>query len=391
MTKVSDLTAITGAAVDGAADLIPIVDMSLAGTARNKKILVNELKEAIAPGTAAALDVDVDDTLAADSDSLIPTQQAVKAYVDANVGTPITELDDVPDVNAPTPSDGDVLTWDSTPGEWVATAPSGGIAELDDVPDVNAPTPSNGDVLTWDSTPGEWVAAAPTGGSADGNLIGIQTITATGAGTYTPTAGTASIVIELVGGGGGGGAVASPTGSNGAFGIGGGGGGYLRKRLTTAFSGAGYVVGAKGTGGTAGNNNGTIGSDTTFTATGGGGTVYTAAGGLAGTSEAAGAVPRRSGAVAGGAATNGDINVSGGQSKRGLFVSTAIGIGSEGGNGPYAMINASNSVNAVNTSQAGANATGYGGGGNGAIAVGTGAAVAGGNGSDGMIIIWEYS
>ena len=37
-------------------------------------------------GTAAALDIDTDETLAANSDSLIPTQQAVKAYVDANTG-----------------------------------------------------------------------------------------------------------------------------------------------------------------------------------------------------------------------------------------------------------------------------------------------------------------
>jgi hypothetical protein len=47
MTKISDLTALTGAGVDAAADLIPIVDMSLSGTARNKKILPNELKIAL--------------------------------------------------------------------------------------------------------------------------------------------------------------------------------------------------------------------------------------------------------------------------------------------------------------------------------------------------------
>jgi hypothetical protein len=35
------------------------------------------------------------------------------------------DLDDLGDVNAPTPSDGDVLTWDASPGEWVA-APGGG-------------------------------------------------------------------------------------------------------------------------------------------------------------------------------------------------------------------------------------------------------------------------
>lgn len=41
----------------------------------------------------------------------------------------------------------------------------GSVASLDDVGDVNAPTPSDGNVLTWDSTPGEWVAAAPSGSS----------------------------------------------------------------------------------------------------------------------------------------------------------------------------------------------------------------------------------
>jgi hypothetical protein len=76
------------------------------------------------------------------------------------------DLDDLGDVNAPTPSDGDVLTWDSTPGEWVPTAPGGGAPhDLDSHTDVNAPTPTDGDVLTWDDGAGEWVAAAPTGGT----------------------------------------------------------------------------------------------------------------------------------------------------------------------------------------------------------------------------------
>lgn len=37
-------------------------------------------------------------------------------------------------------------------------------AELDDLTDVNAAAPNDLDVLTWDSTPGEWIAAAPAGG-----------------------------------------------------------------------------------------------------------------------------------------------------------------------------------------------------------------------------------
>ena len=46
-------------------------------------------------GTAAYLDVDPDDTLAADSDSLIPTQQAVKAHVAAQVAAAVTGLLDL--------------------------------------------------------------------------------------------------------------------------------------------------------------------------------------------------------------------------------------------------------------------------------------------------------
>jgi hypothetical protein len=82
----------------------------------------------------------------------------------------VSVLDDIGDVNTPTPADGDVLTWDSGAGEWIAAAPTGGVATLDSVGDVNAPTPADGDVLTWDSVGGEWIAAAPTGGggSIDG-------------------------------------------------------------------------------------------------------------------------------------------------------------------------------------------------------------------------------
>lgn len=75
-------------------------------------------------------------------------------------------LDDLTDVNAPAPSNGDVLTWDSTPGEWVAAAPGVGALDLDDLGDVDTTTiaPSDGDVLTWDNGSSLWVPAAPTGG-----------------------------------------------------------------------------------------------------------------------------------------------------------------------------------------------------------------------------------
>jgi hypothetical protein len=52
----------------------------------------------------------------------------------------------------------------ATTNDWVVDLVGGSsVAALDDLTDVNAPAPADGDVLTWDSTPGEWVAAAPTG------------------------------------------------------------------------------------------------------------------------------------------------------------------------------------------------------------------------------------
>jgi hypothetical protein len=74
----------------------------------------------------------------------------------------ISELDDVPDVNAPAPSNGDVLTWDSTPGEWVAQAlPGAGAFVLGDATDVDTTGASTGDVLTFDGA--QW-EPGPAGG-----------------------------------------------------------------------------------------------------------------------------------------------------------------------------------------------------------------------------------
>jgi hypothetical protein len=47
----------------------------------------------------------------------------------------------------------------------------GGSATLDNLTDVNAPAPADGDVLTWDATPGEWVALAPSGGGGGSELF----------------------------------------------------------------------------------------------------------------------------------------------------------------------------------------------------------------------------
>ena len=73
-------------------------------------------------------------------------------------------LDDLADVDAPSPSNGEGLIFNSTSGNWEPGATSATVNQLDAVGDVNAPAPTDGQVLTYDSTPGEWVAADPTGG-----------------------------------------------------------------------------------------------------------------------------------------------------------------------------------------------------------------------------------
>lgn len=82
------------------------------------------------------------------------------------VGAAALTLDDISDVNAPTPTDGDVLTWDSTPGEWKPVAPSGGSLALDDLTDVATSGASTDDVLTYNGS--SWAPAAPSGGGGAG-------------------------------------------------------------------------------------------------------------------------------------------------------------------------------------------------------------------------------
>ncbi len=226
--------------------------------------------------------------------------------------------------------------------------------------------------------------------AGDGGLINVQLITTTGSYTYSATAGTNSIIIELQGAGGGGGGVTTSTGSNVSLGAGGQGGGWLLKRLTANFSGATGVVGAKGTGGTAGANAGTAGADTTFIISGGG-TTYTAKGGVAGSAPLGpftGAFQFNPGA--GNATTDGDLNISGFSPNLALTLSNNNGTSQNGGWSRYSSGAISNGLSGTNQSAAGVNAGGKGGGGSGAICTGTGVSRAGGNGTDGMVIIWEY-
>lgn len=266
----------------------------------------------------------------------------------------------------------------------------------------NVATKDEGSTLTSATTSIDWVGGGVTASNVSGavtvtvpgtgQLIGRQVITATGSGTYTPTSGTNSIIIELQGAGGGGGGVSSPTGSQVGLAEGGGGGAWESVRLTTDFSGASYTVGAKGAGGAAGANTGGNGGSSSFTTTAGSPVTYTAGGGAGGgmlgptlpTLETAGGA---GGAVSGGTP---DMSMPGSSGRMGIATQTSRGTTAAGGFSRYSPGAGQTFVDATNMSVAGTSAGGKGGGGSGAMAGGTGAAKAGGDGSDGMIIIWEY-
>lgn len=206
----------------------------------------------------------------------------------------------------------------------------------------------------------------------------------TGDGTYTPHAGMINCIIECIGGGGGGGGVTGDVGWM-SEAAGGGAGGYSRLLATAAAIGASKAVtmGTAGAGGTAGNNNGSAGGDTSVgvlcIAKGGSGGGYTDAGAQVGTGGL------------GGVAGTGTATPTGAPGGSGWTLNSASGTarGAPGGNsflggGGLAPIRTTAGVTTGTT------ATNYGGGGAGACALDTATTAAGGAGAAGYVIVTEF-
>ena len=216
--------------------------------------------------------------------------------------------------------------------------------------------------------------------SGAGGLKSFQIFTTGTAATYTKPAGITSILVEVIGGGGGGGGALGGV-SQIAAGGGGGSGGYASLFIASSASTYTYTVGAGGAGGTAGANTGSTGGTTTFSASS-----LQATGGLGGTGNG-GATSTLASCVAGGAAgvgTNGNINSAGSAGALGLVVFTSNVSGNGG-----ASIFGGGGAGISGSASAGNNGNGYGGGGGGALSTTT--SFAGGNGSAGLIRVWEFS
>lgn len=218
------------------------------------------------------------------------------------------------------------------------------------------------------------------------NQINTQTITTTGAFTYTPTTGTKYAIFELQGAGGGCGGTTG-TGGQSAISGAGGGGAYIKLLVSGSTNLAAITgsVGAGGTAGSSGNNSGGTGGSTTLVINGG--STWTAAGGIGGTGKTSSASSQQSGTPAdGGTATNGTngtviLSLNGGQGAWGAsFGNVNYWASAAGGN---------SILSAANGNAQTIGGTNYGSGSPGFFNF-TGANAAGQAGANGVVVITEF-
>lgn len=199
-----------------------------------------------------------------------------------------------------------------------------------------------------------------------GRLLNVKTITVSG--TYTPTPGTKSIIVEAIGGGGASGNLTATGATQNAVSAAGSNGAYAKARYTSGFSSVSVTIGAGGTVAGGGAGSGGDGGATSF------GSLLTCPAGKGSPAGTAKTPPFNEGAA----------QPSGAPSGTGILISNK---------GPYstwptvvALGSASNFINAIG-SQLGS----YGLGGDGIAANVSESAKNGVAGNSGCVIVWEYA
>lgn len=209
----------------------------------------------------------------------------------------------------------------------------------------------------------------------------VNTQVFTSSGTWTKPAGAKSVWVRCVGGGGGGGGVTGGASGTAEAG-GGGGGGYSESLFDASTLGAtvAVTVGGGGLGGINGSNSGDAGVNSSFNgmlATGGNG-------GLPGGTAASGATVLAQGGVGGPASGGNVVNVRGGAGGTGRVI-TGFALGTNNGGG---ALLGGESWAAVNSGADGVDGVNWGGGGSGAYCTST--TRKGGQGAQGIVIIYTY-
>lgn len=214
-----------------------------------------------------------------------------------------------------------------------------------------------------------------------GRLLNIQVFYSSG--IYNPTPGTKKVIVEMVGGGGG--SAGSRAAGSGQVAVGGAGGAgsYAKGLFTKNFNGVQVTVGTKGAGGTVSSAYASDGGTSSF------GSLISAAGGAAGKPAGpSSSFPFSTVAAVVSAGANGAniIGTPGQGASSSVVVNASVVIESPGGSSQFG---AGGFITAFNTK--GVNASGYGAGGGPSAVNSGGAAVAGGDGSQGLVIVWEYA
>lgn len=200
-----------------------------------------------------------------------------------------------------------------------------------------------------------------------------RVFTATGAGTYTPTAGMKYCIVYVTGGGG---ASLDCTGTDAVTG-GGGAGGTAIKVYSAATIGVSkpYTVGAAGVRSTV---------QTQGTASDFASSDIVGNGGFSSAAELAGATTNVGYAGSGGSASGGTMNINGGAGTPGIIVNTTLGVGGTGGSSFWGGGRC-----ATGSDAAGVAGLAYGSGAAGAHAAGATDRL-GANGADGVVVVIEY-
>ena len=217
-----------------------------------------------------------------------------------------------------------------------------------------------------------------------GRLLKIQVFYSSG--TYNPTPGTKKVIVEMVGGGGGGAGAAAADSNSISIGGPGGAGSYAKAQFTSGFSGVNVIVGSGGRGGTTSNPYASSGGTSSF------GNLASAAGGDSGKPAGpSGSFPFSTVAatVSAGATGSGIIVGTPGEGAApSIALSAGVSVSCPGGSSHFG---AGGFITAYGAK--GIDGAGYGAGG-GPVATSTGSPntpLAGGNGSSGIVIIWEYA